>query len=76
MRIGQTRRWSLIESITNVVIGLGVALLANAIYFSATGYAWTWHWMGGLAVWMTIISIIRSYFLRRFFNWLWVKYQS
>lgn len=76
MRVGQTRRWSLIESITNVAVGLGVALGANAIYFSVTNYEWTWKWMSMLIVWMTIISVIRSYLLRRFFNWLWIKYQS
>ena len=64
----QTRRHSAIESITNVVFGYLVALLSQIIIFPFFGI----HIPIGdnilIGCWFTIISIARSYVLRRIFT--------
>lgn len=70
MRVGQSRMGSLLESLLNILIGYGVALLAQALIFPLFGLAvsFTENMMiGGL---FTIVSIIRSYWVRRLFNYL------
>jgi len=64
----QLKRHSLLESIINVLVGYGIALLSQIILFPFFGIyipLKTNLWIG---FWFTIISIIRSYILRRIFN--------
>lgn len=64
----QTRLGSLIESIMNIVIGYGVALLSQLAIFPMFDIhipLSTNLWIG---VWFTLISLIRSYIIRRWFN--------
>lgn len=62
----QTRLGSLLEALANVAIGLAVSLVGNIAYFHATGVAWQGLiWFSGLAVWMTALSIARTYLIRR-----------
>ncbi len=64
----QTKIGSLIESLMNIAIGYFVALLSQIILFPlfdihislATNL-----WIGA---WFTLISLIRSYVIRRWFN--------
>jgi len=64
----QTRKQSLIESLTNLVIGYLISLLSLFVIFpilaieSSTGKNFT------ITLYFTLISVIRSYVLRRFFN--------
>lgn len=64
----QTKASSLIESLMNIAIGYGVALLSQIlifpffdIYVSITTNMW-------IGVWFTVISLVRSYVIRRWFN--------
>lgn len=66
--MNQTRAGSLIESLMNIAIGYGVALLSQiAIFplFDIHVSISTNLWIGA---WFTLISLIRSYIIRRWFN--------
>ena len=64
----QSRLMSLVEALTNVVVGYGVAVLVQIILFPVFGIAVTirQNLMIGLA--FTAVSIARSYTLRRLFE--------
>ena len=64
----QTRKQSLLESITNIVIGYVVALFSQFIIFPLLGYDIPIKDNMLIGLWFTGVSIIRSYCLRRFFN--------
>jgi hypothetical protein len=66
--MSQLRRHSFIESISNVAVGYGVALLSQIIIFPMYGIHIPIGTNIMIGVWFTIISIIRSYVLRRIFN--------
>jgi len=64
----QTRLDSLIESLVNILIGYGVALASQIIIFPFFGInvpLETNLWIGA---WFTVISLVRSYVIRRWFN--------
>jgi hypothetical protein len=65
----QTRRQSLAETAASVAIGYLVALLSQLAIFPLFGIqiAITDNLMIG--AWFTVISIVRGYYVRRFFNW-------
>ena len=65
---GQTKKQSIIESITNVAIGYCVALISQIIIFPFFDIDVTVKDNIYIGLWFTVISIIRSYALRRFFN--------
>lgn len=64
----QSRLGSLYESIINVVIGFVISFAANAVILPAMGFeiSVTQNLVIGLAY--TVISIVRSYCVRRWFN--------
>ncbi len=64
----QTRLGSLIEACANVAIGYLVALASQLVIFPLVGIhvpLSTNLWIG---LWFTLISLARSYILRRWFN--------
>jgi hypothetical protein len=64
----QSRAMSMIEALANVTVGYGVAVLTQIAVFPLFGLSVTLVqnlMMGGL---FTVVSIIRSYFLRRVFE--------
>jgi hypothetical protein len=64
----QTRLGSLIEAGMNILIGYGVALVSQIVVFPWFGIhvpLSTNLWIG---FWFTIISLVRSYIIRRWFN--------
>lgn len=66
--MSQTRKGSAAEAVANVAIGYGVAVSAQAVIFPLFGVhvSTTDHLaIGGL---FTIVSLVRSYALRRLFN--------
>ena len=68
----QTRLHSFIESIINIAVGYGVAITAQILIFPLFGMEVSLGdnlLIGGL---FTIVSLIRSYILRRIFN-TWTK---
>lgn len=64
----QTKTVSMIESILNVVIGYGVALLSQIIIFPIYGIDINLKTNIVIGFWFTLISIIRSFTIRRLFN--------
>ncbi len=66
----QTRLQSLIESVLNVAIGFGVALAAQIVVFPLYGMTVALDQNLQIGAIFTVVSIVRSYGVRRFFNWL------
>lgn len=66
----QTRLQSLIESFANVAIGYLVALLAQLAIFPLYGMEVSLAVNLQIGLWFTAVSIARSYFVRRAFNWI------
>ena len=66
--MSQTRRQSLIEAVINVVVGLGVSMALNFAIFPLFGWHISLQQNLSLGVIYTVVSIARSYCLRRVFN--------
>jgi hypothetical protein len=66
--MSQTRVQSLIEAWTNIAVGLGINLVANALIFPLFGWHISARQNFTLGILYTLISLARSYGLRRAFN--------
>ena len=66
--MNQTRVGSLIEALMNVVIGLAVSTVANALVFPRFGFHPSMGQNVAISLIYTAISIARQYVLRRWFN--------
>ena len=64
----QSRKMSLAESVANVVAGYGIAVASQTLIFPAFGLHMTMAQNLKLAAAFTIISICRSFALRRIFE--------
>ena len=64
----QTRIESLLESIVNIVIGYVVALISQIVVFPAVGIEVSITTNLVIGFWFTLISLVRSYVIRRWFN--------
>lgn len=64
----QTKAHSVIESISNTVIGLLTTLILSPFVYSAVGMSYTYSQLGMVTLLFTVISIVRGYIIRRFFN--------
>lgn len=64
----QTRLGSLVESLTNIAIGYGVALVSQLLIFPLYGIAVSLQTNVAIGAWFTVVSLVRSYLLRRLFN--------
>ncbi len=64
----QSRTMSLIEAITNVVVGYGLAVLTQVLAFPAFGLQATLRQNLQLAALFSAISVLRSFVLRRAFE--------
>lgn len=64
----QTRLGSLIESVINIAIGYIVALLSQLAIFPMFGIHIPFHDNLLIGAWFTLISLARSYIIRRWFN--------
>jgi hypothetical protein len=64
----QTRLHSFIESLTNVAIGYGVAVLSQILVFPMFDIHVSLSDNLAIGAWFTVISIARSYAVRRWFN--------
>lgn len=68
-KIGQSKRHSFLESLFNVAVGYGIALLSQILVFPLFGIHIPLHDNIIIGIIFTVISICRSYLLRRLFNW-------
>ena len=64
----QSKLQSAIEACANIVVGMGVALLSQVILFPIFDIHVTSKTHLCITLWFTVISLVRSYFLRRYFN--------
>lgn len=64
----QSKKHSLIESMTNVAIGYSVALVSQIIIFPVFDIHILLHENMLIGAWFTAISIARSYVVRRYFT--------
>lgn len=64
----QSRRASMIEAVANVAIGYFVAILSQLAVFPLFGIHVPLSANLWIGAWFTVISLVRSYALRRWFN--------
>ena len=64
----QTRLGSLIEAFMNVLIGFGINFAANLVILPMFGYTPTLWDNFQIGLLYTVVSIARSYIIRRWFN--------
>ena len=65
----QTRTQSAIETVANVGIGYLIGLASQIVIFSAMGIDVELRQNIWIGAWFTFVSVIRSYCVRRLFNW-------
>ena len=68
--MSQSKALSAIESLANVAVGYGVALLSQLLVFPMFGIHIPFSSNLAIGAWFTVISLARSYVLRRWFNGL------
>jgi hypothetical protein len=71
---GQSRKQAVIEAILNVLVGYGVAVAAQAIIFPWFGIQLSTGHNLLMGVVFTVVSLVRSYALRRAFNWYHIRH--
>ena len=64
----QSKWLSFVESVTNVVVGYGVAVLTQIIVFPLFGLHASLGENLAIGGMFTVVSLVRSYLLRRSFN--------
>lgn len=71
---GQTRIGSAIESTVNIIVGFLVSFAANLIVLPYFGFHCSPKAAFGIGMIYTIISFVRSFLLRRAFNWIMIRW--
>lgn len=66
--MNQTRLGSFIEAWVNVFIGFGINLVANMVVLPWFGYPVSLGTAFHIGLVFTVISVVRSYCIRRWFN--------
>ena len=69
----QSRTMSLVESLVNVTVGYGIAVITQILVFPLFGLSTTLAENMALGAIFTVVSIARSYCLRRAFESLWLS---
>jgi len=64
----QTKKQSLIESVSNTLIGFGISFLSTFIIFPLVGVDSSSGKNLVITIFFTVVSVVRGYVLRRFFN--------
>lgn len=64
----QSKKRSFIEAVTNVLVGYLVAVISNLIVLPLFGYQVSLFDGFAIGIVFTVISLIRSYVIRRLFN--------
>ncbi len=71
--MSQSRRMSLVESLVNIAAGYGIALVAQMMILPLFGIHIPASQHAMISALFTMVSLVRSYTLRRFFNWVGVN---
>lgn len=69
----QTKKMSLIETLSSVAIGYIISLAAQMIIFPFFNIEVSLTDNLLIGLFFTAVSIIRGYYVRRFFNWIKIK---
>lgn len=69
--MSQSKWMSFVEAVTNTMIGLVIAFVLNAFLMAAAGVTATATQNALIVVGHTVVSVLRSYFIRRMFNGGW-----
>ena len=64
----QTRKQTLIESLANVTVGFLITIISLHILFPLLGMENNPGKNTLITIYLTLLSILRNYFLRRYFN--------
>lgn len=64
----QTKLESLFEALVNIAIGAGVSLIGQLVFFPMVGLQVSIHQNLTLMALFTVLSVVRSYYVRRLFN--------
>ena len=72
----QSRAMSLVEAVTNVLIGYGVAVATQMLVFPLFGFEASLQDNLAIGLVFTAVSLVRSYLLRRAFEALRVRSPS
>jgi divalent metal cation (Fe/Co/Zn/Cd) transporter len=72
-KVGQSKKHSFYESIMNVAIGYFISMAAQLIIFPLYDIHISLSSNLTIGLWFTVVSIVRSYFLRRYFNKVTIK---
>ena len=67
--MSQSKKMSLVETLFNVAVGYLISLLTQIFIFPHYGIIIPLHDNITIGAIFTVVSIVRSYSLRRFFNW-------
>jgi len=70
---GQKKEHSVLEVLLNVFIGYSIAVAAQVAVLPWFGVNISFYDNMQIALFFTIISMIRQYYVRRLFNWLHIK---
>lgn len=71
--MSQSKRGSVIETVTGTAIGYTVAVVSQIIIFPFFGVNLPVESNMVIALWFTVISLIRGYWVRRLFNFMHVQ---
>ena len=66
--LNQSKIESLLESIVNIIIGFSVAIASQIVIFPMFDIHIPFATNLWICAWFTIISLVRSYVIRRWFN--------
>ena len=69
----QTKKMSLIETLSSVAIGYIISLAAQMIIFPIFDIKVSFEDNLLIGLFFTVVSIIRGYYVRRLFNWIKIK---
>jgi membrane protein implicated in regulation of membrane protease activity len=67
--MGAQSRWnSILESLSNTAIGMLTTFIFSPLIYKAVGMQYTYSQLGAVTILFTVLSIVRSYIIRRYFN--------
>jgi len=74
MNLGQSKKHSIFEAIANIFLGYWIGVLTQIIVFPFFNINISFKENMIITIIFSIVSLVRSYVLRRIFNWFHVIY--
>lgn len=66
----QTKLQSLLETTSGTAVAFAGSIVTGMVVYPLYGHKFSLGELGWITFWFTVVSFIRSYLWRRFFNWL------